>query len=71
MMSKVEKIIRTILVYVSMVVITVCFCFIMHELNIDNPALVTFLHIGFSMSLGFLTGNIVNNTLSLPNNGDE
>lgn len=70
-MSKIEKIIRSIITFISMMVITVCFCFILEYLNIDNPALETFLHIGFSVSLGFITGNIINNTLSLPNNGDE
>lgn len=70
-MSKAEKIVRLIICLTASMLIVACFAIFMNYIKIENHALETFMHIAFPSSVGWLCGNSMNNTLSLPDKKDE
>ena len=70
-MSKAEKIVRLIVGIIASLLIVACYITILNYIKIGNPALEAFLHLAFSGSVGFIAGNSINNTLSLPDKEDE
>ena len=65
-MSKVEKIVRLIIMFIAGLILSVCLGFIIEELHLEDKILNTFLTIGGCASIGLICGNSINNTLYLP-----
>ena len=66
-MSKAEKIVRVIILIIVANLLCIGMNIIISYLNIEDRAVDIFLRLVFSMGLGIVLGNSINNTLYIPN----